>query len=620
MFAAIFMRQPGRNPRDIISPEALETALSLGGFGDKRGHWSNERILMAQSLLWNTPESQHESVPEVCPDTGRVIVSWVRLDNRAELCAALELELRETLTDPQIILAAHRKWGEDCANLLEGDFSFVIYDPKSDQAFCARDTIGARPLLFGSVKDAFVVATSYATLRAIELVEPMPSDDWLVSYLCCMDGDPFRTPSEQVRRLPPAHYLSVAGAQHVGPTRYFAFDPMAKAASRRNPDILESYRATFFEAVDCRLRSSYLVGCESSGGLDSSSIMGRAVQTVWHGPENLHCFGLMECPAEPQWLLRTPMQLGVAHTHSFVRRSIHHEDNLLDRAIEALGHPLDNDVPYAMAPFYDACQQYGLRSLLSGFGGDQLVTQSALISQASLLRQAPFTFLHQNRAKLGPRRLGALAKRAFVKNEYQRPLEEFVHSLQFLQSNLLYSTERSQTNGAFLKKLTERSRDIRTLGEYQLHHPGFTDEIPLRLESCALMARSYGVEMSWPLLDRRLIAEYLAAPDIEKTNGNIGRYLHRRAAHGLAPDDVIWKLRKFMGGAAVWSLKPEDPLAGIDWSDLPLALQKLIDPTKIEHAKKTALGTSNETSMDTRRLSRKSLQDARLLVHYLASL
>ena len=133
MFAAIIMRGSREAPQKFAKGETLLAALMPFSKADVSGVWQDERAIIVQATWHNTPESLHERAPEICAETGRVIASWIRLDNREDLCAALKIEHRPTLTDPQIVLAAHRQWGRDCANRLEGDFSFVIAPIRAHQ-------------------------------------------------------------------------------------------------------------------------------------------------------------------------------------------------------------------------------------------------------------------------------------------------------------------------------------------------------------------------------------------------------------------------------------------------------------------------------------------------------
>ena len=94
MFAAVISRASRTPPHGFASGDDLLAALFPFTRPDVSGTWSDQRALIAHGVIHNTPESRHEHTPEVCAETGRVIASWVRLDNREGLCAQLKLPER----------------------------------------------------------------------------------------------------------------------------------------------------------------------------------------------------------------------------------------------------------------------------------------------------------------------------------------------------------------------------------------------------------------------------------------------------------------------------------------------------------------------------------------------
>jgi asparagine synthase (glutamine-hydrolysing) len=82
--------------------------------------------------IWRStapPESRHEQQPIVAD--GLIVVADARIDNRAELAKLLRSRLRDgaSSSDSNVILAAFKHWGSDCASRLIGDFAFVIWAP-----------------------------------------------------------------------------------------------------------------------------------------------------------------------------------------------------------------------------------------------------------------------------------------------------------------------------------------------------------------------------------------------------------------------------------------------------------------------------------------------------------
>ena len=105
-----------------VAPDLLERmtqAVSHRG-PDGAGLWRDGTIGLGHRLLHSTPESAWESSPSTSPEGSLVITADARLDNRQELIAELSLDgkSRSEIPDPEIILEAYEKWGEDCPNRL----------------------------------------------------------------------------------------------------------------------------------------------------------------------------------------------------------------------------------------------------------------------------------------------------------------------------------------------------------------------------------------------------------------------------------------------------------------------------------------------------------------------
>ena len=95
---------------------------------DAANVWSENAVGLGQLMLCSTKESLREPLPWEDSSSGLVITADARIDNRAELLAALSIdsEMAPTIPDSQLILLAFRKWDEACVDHLLGDFSFAI--------------------------------------------------------------------------------------------------------------------------------------------------------------------------------------------------------------------------------------------------------------------------------------------------------------------------------------------------------------------------------------------------------------------------------------------------------------------------------------------------------------
>lgn len=100
---------------------------------------------------------------------GLTIAADVRLDNRAELLTALGMHPAQgaTLSDPELLLHAYRRWGIECPQHLLGDFAFALWDESQQRLLCARDFVGTRPFYYQQRPgQGFVCASDLRALLA----------------------------------------------------------------------------------------------------------------------------------------------------------------------------------------------------------------------------------------------------------------------------------------------------------------------------------------------------------------------------------------------------------------------------------------------------------------------
>lgn len=581
MFACVLTRATRAPPESYATPDTLLSALTPFHAGDVHGHWSDDRIVMVQALTWNTPTSRHEAVPERCVRTGRIIISWVRLDNREKLCGALALEPRPTLTDPQIILEAHARWGADCANQLEGDFSFVIYDPSTHEAFCARDTMGARPFYYALTDEVFVAATSLPAVRAVNGPVLSVSEKWLALFVANMNWEQTQTAFEGASKLAPAHHMTVTREGASDPVRYFDFDLTSPHATTRDPKWVEQYREMFDRAVRDRARSDYLVGAESSAGLDSSSIAAQLAQVLPHSKDDFHCFGMLLLKDEPALQLATAAMAKIRHTHTLTRPILLGLDENYRRAVRIIGHPPEH-VQMIMHPsFFDLSETLGIRTMVSGFGGDEVVTCHAGEMYGDLHAQKAYATLLRELPGNPASRLARFGKRMV-----RSPQNAFAKAREDVQTRLTRTCLHDDVIAepglrADLETWLQPEGAIPDLNAARMLRPEFAHARMARLESAALFAASYRVDYRWPMLDRRLIQQFLSTPAIEKRHRDIGRYLHRRAMVGRIPSQIQWQKTKDMGGhmGGAPEISPRDVT---DFADIPAPLQDLLDKQKYQ--------------------------------------
>jgi len=245
---------------------------------DGERHWFQGPIAIGHRALNTTPESGSDRLPLPDEASGLCLTFDGRIDNREELKSLLEINESGRDSDAELVLAAYRKWGEECPEHLLGDFAFAIWDERRKQLFCARDHLGVRPFFYAVVGDTFVCATEIRALFALPGLKREVNLAVIAARLVrkCVEFDD--TFYKGVGRLPMAHCLTVT-RDCLRQRRYWDIDPTHQNRYRSDDEYAEHFRELFFEAVRCRMRSTEPIAALLSGGLDSSSIV-SAVQRI----------------------------------------------------------------------------------------------------------------------------------------------------------------------------------------------------------------------------------------------------------------------------------------------------------------------------------------------------
>jgi asparagine synthase (glutamine-hydrolysing) len=286
------MYQRNGAPIDRGLLHALVHFLSYRG-PDARETWADGCVGLGHAMLRTLRESANERQPASLE--GRFwITADARLDSRTDLETELEQagrKLQRPLPHSELLLHAYAAWGANCVKHLRGDFAFAIWDAREKTLFCARDHFGIKPFYYAELGELFLFSNTLNCIRlhphlGDELNEVAIGDFLLFGLNCDTAATTFR----QVRRLPPAHSLTVSPAG-LRIARYWTAPTDGRIRYRHADDYIEHFQVLLQAAVADRLRTDR-AGILLSGGLDSSSIASTAngLSAKSPGTMNLHAY------------------------------------------------------------------------------------------------------------------------------------------------------------------------------------------------------------------------------------------------------------------------------------------------------------------------------------------
>ncbi len=553
--------------------------------------WEAGPVGLAACLRRTTPRAAEEAQPCLDPASGTCLVLDGRIDNAAEVRAALGPDrgrLRDR-SDAELVLRAFLRWGTDAFARLIGDFAVVAWDAPRQQLVAARDPMAQRPLHYLRDRrpgiDALRVASEPVGVLADRGIAREPNPAMVAMHLA---GDVTSTTDTfftGLLRLPPGHALvaRLDGNVLVQPT--WTWDP-ATAVPRRgttaqqDEEHVARLRALITTTVAEHLDAPDPIAAELSGGVDSSTVVGFASDAL-------------RAAGRPGLELVSLVMPGHRYDEtSFVRDVAAH-----------VGRPVFEHVPEPMGAAYfedeirrtllppappnvsmvEATTRFalegGCRVVLAGHGGDEWLSGNryALADDLRGLRLRGLRARARDDRTLWPART---------------PLHHLV------RDGLLPLLGRPYSRVPSTAHLPARFRrevdlDHRLRQHDRLQGPSLAtaavaaglrrgQTIYEREQAERAYAR-WGVERRSPLDDRRVLDLALGMPDDIRRRGLATKWALRVAAKGLVPDSVRqrgWKTG--FGDVLVDELRA---LGGPDaLADLAIADLGWVDPGVLRRA------------------------------------
>lgn len=523
----------GSHPVLTISPEHQHIVT-----------WNNQRCWLAEGV-----DKQIQG-PRLTIETHShwLIVAWARLDNRQELANRLSITSKQLalMSDIQLILQAYLHYKEACTTHLFGDYCFAIYNQQSHTLFCARDHMGAKPFYYYMDSRLFVFSSSLSLFHVLEDVPVRPRTEWASRFMLSnMSMDFHKTPYDQILKLPPANQLLVT-ERDCSKKQYFSFHTN-KIEFDSPKKYIELYQEHLEQAIINRVRTDYPLGSEISGGLDSSTVTSYAAKYYSKPRTDFFTFGFARTELEPHYILQVNQQSKI--TNSFICCHVPASHYKSNRELIALGAPFEHGNSKGHEVFYDMAAKHQVRTLLSGFGGDEFVTSiHGDMCLYELLKAGQYVKLYNKfggGALKRALRLGRFWYNSKNKAKVSRRMREafdsrWEHTIITDQLVSSYGLKEAY------EKLGDFDNGYSSLDQFTLEQR-WAPFVATRMENCTLMAASYGVDYRWPLLDVRLIQCFLSIPSSEKFHKGIDRYLHRAAVQDVVPKSIVWKNSKYIG-------------------------------------------------------------------------
>jgi asparagine synthase (glutamine-hydrolysing) len=586
--------------------------------GDNCQLWSDRRHALGQNIL-SARDWAGNGSPEVRGDGAHVLVADARLDNRAELIAALPGSRRAAgISESSLLLDCLLAWDLDALDRIVGDFAFAWWDRQRETLTLARDYIGQRPLHYAAGASFFAFSSMPRGLHALPEVPRCPSVDAATRFMTGRSQLPGHSFFDGVSQLAPGHVLTMR-RQAVYDRRWWYFrhaDPPPRTLN----EAAERARELIDQAVaDRLLGGGNIIASHLSAGLDSSAVTESAARQLGESGKRLIAYTDVPSGNYPNPAMSLANEGALAKLVSSQAGNIDHVEiqgtgslvDVFDRNVRLWERPVPN-------PFNDLWWS--------------AITNDAARRGASVLLTAPMGNIGLSHS--GDERLSEL----FAAFRWGELAQAFAARRRLRPEGL--ATLVNATVGPLLplslSALIARGRGRGADNPFLLKSAGSPDSAPIARDSLrrrlqliawtdpgsftAGAAAGWHVDMRDPTADRRLMEFTLGLPTEFYWNGGMGRGLARRAMAGRLPTAIVEEQRKGRQSADWYTvlLGNRDALIAEAEALGRSQAAEIIDWRAIRHALQT-LSDREPESVKAQRVYGHSLVQALSAGHFLRS-
>lgn len=515
-----------------------------------------DNIALGQATQWISERDKKTKLPVSIEIDGNLyyFTGDVRLDNRTELIKQLDITDKEP-SNAELIIRAYLKWSEEkFADHLLGDFSFALYDVSSKTLFCVRDHMGVRPLYYHINDSFFIVSDSIEVILAHPEVSQELNDVVVAEF--ALNGRVYNqqeTFLTSIRKCPRATYLKVT-KEDIFSNKYWDIKDIKPLRYDTEEEYAKHLKALLETVIQDRIGSAYPISAHMSGGLDSS-VIATIAGRMWKDKSNetFHTFNWCRPKPndDPQWHEWGDARK-IAKIEGFDHTEIDCNAGEIKKTLQTHDIRVDGTAMYEYERvLLPQAQAKGIRLILSGFSGDEILTARFKDTHIDKIRKGRFISAWKSLRNELPKNkrlnslrlpyryfkliLKSMRPNRFRHKEDSELTEKIASiSLSMLKNDFAHFARLSHTDqfASFRESVIEQQHFYIDMGYHQE-----------RMESWDALGKKFGIRYSYPYLDKRIVEFALSIPSSLYFKNEQSRYLYRLAVHDYLPSFMLNKLK-----------------------------------------------------------------------------
>ena len=489
------------------------------------------------------------------------------------------LELRKTLeakgyryrskTDTETILYAYQEYGLDCIEKFYGMFAIAIWDSRKKELVLIRDRIGVKPLYYTFSNGALLFGSEIKSILEHPSLSRTLNTQALYDYLTFYATPPNETMFKGIYKLEAGHYAVINSNGEMKKTQWWDLNHRTESFPKEKflseAFCVENLRRLLRESIKLRMMSDVPFGVMLSGGIDSSlnvalmsELMTRPVETFSVGFKDLEKYN----------------ELGYARQIATEFKTNHHEillteQDAIDFLPEMVWHQDEPNADPVCVPLNfvsKLCRTSGTIVAQVGEGSDEEFSGYTQYLRElwfqkyydSLLPESLKALFYQVLRRVQPLSLlSDYARRSL----YQEPT--------FYSGAVSFTEEQkaelcttpflhdSHSSARISKAYFKRFESLSTPSESadvlrKMIYAEFKNRLPeLLLMRVDKMSMAVSIEARVPFLDHRLVEFAIQIPESLKLKHGIPKYILKKAAEGIIPNNIIYRRKQGFAAPAI---------------------------------------------------------------------
>lgn len=219
--------------------------------------------------------SKNGHQPMCSPDGKVILLLNGEIYNAFDLKPALVADgcKFKSTTDTEVVLYLYLKYGfEVMVRKLNGMFAIIVVDLRESKLYIARDRFGIKPMYYYNKNGVLAFSSELKSFYALDGFKAELNKDLLDEYLI-FRNTLHSTLIKDVNSIEPGHYYTYTGAGNFNVTKYFAINDYNRDISNGSfAHEMDKLQEVLKASVQSQLMSDVKLGCQLSGGVDSSLV------------------------------------------------------------------------------------------------------------------------------------------------------------------------------------------------------------------------------------------------------------------------------------------------------------------------------------------------------------